>query len=93
MMANFSEPLQWDIDYENNENNAHFTAEMIDIQERYISILKGLSNITGVLLPSGVAMSFTSADVQGSPMTTLSPNSFSDPVRLLSTIHNNISVN
>ena len=81
MMANFSRPLQCAIDYENDENNAHFTAKMGDIQERYMSILKGLSNITGELVSSEMAMTFDT------PATTLSPNAFTDPVSIYNKVY------
>ena len=71
-MENFSQPLQWAIDYENNKN---FIAEMDDIQERYESILNGLLNITGITASSGMAMS-----IDNPPVTTPSPNAFLDPV-------------
>ena len=49
MLANFTEPLERAIEYENEEFRGQFTLELLDIQERFEAIMDGLSNVTGVV--------------------------------------------
>ena len=57
MLANFTEPLERAIEYENEEFRGHFTPLLVDIEERFEAIIDGLSNITGVMELAGSAAS------------------------------------